>query len=78
MLFCRTYADTMRDTGIRRSLHDEGESSRCRYPHGLLRQRCVQDCKRNPDKERLSFAIGFETTTPPTAVVLKTGKGRKY
>ena len=30
--------------------------------------------KENPDKEVVFFAIGFETTTPPTAVVLKQAK----
>ena len=30
----------------------------------------------NPDKEVVFFAIGFETTTPPTAIVLKAARRR--
>ncbi len=31
----------------------------------------------NPDKQIVFFAIGFETTTPPTALVLKAAKARQ-
>ena len=31
----------------------------------------------NPDKQVVFFAIGFETTTPPTALVLKAAKARQ-
>jgi hydrogenase expression/formation protein HypD len=33
--------------------------------------------EQNPDKEVVFFAIGFETTTPPTAIALKQAKERK-
>jgi len=67
-----SYADLMRvPTGKRDSLHKakaRGADIRMIYsPTDAL-----NIARNNPDKQVVFFAIGFETTTPPTAAVLKT------
>lgn len=36
---------------------------------------CIKIAQDNPNKQIIFFAIGFETTTPPTAVVIEQAKG---
>lgn len=69
-----TYADTMRvPAGKGMSLFKakaQGADIRMIYsPMDAL-----ELAKANPEREVVFFAIGFETTTPPTAVVLKAAK----
>lgn len=69
-----TYADTMRvPAGRGMSLFKakaQGADIRMIYsPMDAL-----ELAKQNPDREVVFFAIGFETTTPPTAVVLKSAR----
>lgn len=69
-----TYADTMRvPAGKGMSLFKakaQGADIRMIYsPMDAL-----ELARQNPDREVVFFAIGFETTTPPTAVVLKSAK----
>ncbi len=69
-----TYGDMLRVPGSgRRSLlkiKAEGSDVRMLYsPADAL-----TIAQENPDKEIVFFAIGFETTTPPTAVVLQQAK----
>lgn len=66
-----TYADTLRvPASHSRSLFQ------CRAEGGDVRMvysplDAIEIAKKNPDKEIVFFAIGFETTTPPTAVAVK-------
>ena len=69
-----TYADTLRVPASRsQSLFQ------CRAAGGDVRMvyspmDALEIAKANPDKEVVFFAIGFETTTPPTAVAVKTAQ----
>ena len=72
-----TYGDLLRVPGsYRKSLLDiraEGHDVRSVYS-------CLEAFDiaiKNPDKNVIFFAIGFETTTPPTAVLLKKAKEYK-
>lgn len=66
-----TYGDMMRvPAGSRRSLMQakaDGADIRMIYST----QDALQIARDNPDKQVVFFAIGFETTTPPTAVAIK-------
>jgi hydrogenase expression/formation protein HypD len=72
-----TYGDTMRVPGVGPTRGpsgaepDEGQGARRRHPHGLQRRRRAGAGAPNPDREVVFFAIGFETTTPPTALVIR-------
>jgi hydrogenase expression/formation protein HypD len=51
---------------------DEGQGARRRHPHGLFAPPTRWTlARKNPDREVVFFAIGFETTTPPTALVIR-------
>lgn len=69
-----TYADTLRvPTSKGQSLFN------CRSQGGDVRMvyspmDALTIAKSNPDKEVVFFAIGFETTTPPTAVAVQSAK----
>lgn len=69
-----TYADTLRvPTSKGQSLFN------CRSLGGDVRMvyspmDAINIAKANPDKEVVFFAIGFETTTPPTAVAIQIAK----
>jgi hydrogenase expression/formation protein HypD len=45
--------------------------ARGRHPHGLFGRRRPGPGRKHPEREVVFFAIGFETTTPPTALVLR-------
>ncbi len=66
-----TYGDLMRvPAGRRRSLQSvkaDGADIRMVYST----QDALRIARENPEREVVFFAIGFETTTPPTAVALK-------
>ncbi len=69
-IFC-TYGDLLRVPGSkRRSLLDiRSEGHDIRMVYSCLD--CIKIARQNLDKEVIFFSIGFETTTPPTAVLLK-------
>ena len=66
-----TYGDLLRVPGSGRAsllkAKAEGADVRMVYSAGDS----LKIARQNPDKEVVFFAIGFETTTPPTALVLK-------
>ncbi|QWG17279.1 hydrogenase formation protein HypD [Bradyrhizobium sediminis] len=66
-----TYGDMMRvpATGRRSLLKAKAEGADVRMIYST--QDALRIAVENPDREVVLFAIGFETTTPPTAVVLK-------
>ncbi len=72
-----TYADTLRvPTSKGLSLFN------CRSMGGDVRMvyspmDAIHIAQKNPDKEVVFFAIGFETTTPPTAIAVKTARKLK-
>jgi hypothetical protein len=58
--------------GVRRPLADARQGARRRHPHGLFGRRRADTLARdNPAREVVFFAIGFETTTPPTALAIR-------
>jgi hydrogenase expression/formation protein HypD len=66
-----TYGDLMRvpASGRRSLLRAKAEGADVRMIYST--QDALRIAVENPDREVVLFAIGFETTTPPTAVVLK-------
>jgi len=72
-----TYGDMMRvPAGARRSLltaKAAGADIRMIYST----QDALKIARANPDREVVFFAIGFETTTPPTAVALKQARAER-
>ena len=69
-----TYADTMRvpASGGISMMKAKAQGADIRMVYSV--SDAYRIAKENPDKEVVFFAIGFETTTPPTAVVLKQAK----
>ena len=69
-----SYGDLLRVPGSRRkSLLDiRAEGSDVRMVYSCLDT--LKIAEKNPDKEVVFFAIGFETTTPQTAVLIKKAK----
>ncbi len=69
-----TYADTMRvpASGGISMMKAKAQGADIRMVYSV--SDAYKIAKENPDKEVVFFAIGFETTTPPTAVVLKQAK----
>lgn len=67
-----TYGDLLRVPGSNRKslLHLRSEGYDIRMVYSCLET--IQIAKENPKKEIIFFAIGFETTTPPTAVLIQT------
>ncbi|MFC1751100.1 hydrogenase formation protein HypD [Pseudomonadota bacterium] len=70
VIFC-SYGDMLRVPGSRKRslLHAKAEGADVRMIYSSLD--AIALAKENPDKKVIFFAIGFETTTPPTAVVIK-------
>jgi hydrogenase expression/formation protein HypD len=69
-----TYGDLLRVPGIERMtlLRARAEGADVRMVYSSLD--ALKLARANPDREVVFFAIGFETTTPPTAVLLKQAK----
>ena len=69
-----TYGDLMRVPGVggRTLLRARAEGADIRMVYSCLDALTL--ARANPDLQVVFFAIGFETTTPPTAVVLKQAK----
>ena len=66
-----TYGDMMRvpGTGRRSLIRAKAEGADIRMVYSTLD--ALQVARDNPDRQVVFFAIGFETTTPPTAVAIK-------
>ncbi|MCE0723215.1 MULTISPECIES: hydrogenase formation protein HypD [Legionella] len=72
-----TYADMMRvpGTGQKTLLHAKALGADIRMIYSA--NDALKIAQENPQKEVIFFAIGFETTTPPTALVIKQAKKLK-
>lgn len=72
-----TYADMMRvpGTGQKTLLHAKATGADVRMLYSA--HDALKIAQENPQKEVVFFAIGFETTTPPTALVIKQAKKLK-
>lgn len=66
-----TYGDLLRVPGSNRTslMGAKADGADVRMVYSTLD--AIQIAKDNPDKEVVFFAIGFETTTPPTALAIK-------
>lgn len=66
-----TYGDMMRvpGTGRRSLIRAKADGADIRMVYSTLD--ALQVARENPDRQVVFFAIGFETTTPPTAVAIK-------
>jgi hydrogenase expression/formation protein HypD len=66
-----SYGDMLRVPGSKRTslLHVKAEGADIRMVYSCLH--AIKIAQENPDREVVFFAIGFETTTPPTAIALK-------
>jgi len=69
-----TYGDLMRvpASGRKSLLHVKAEGADVRMVYST--QDALNIARDNPDRKIVFFAIGFETTTPPTAVAIKQAK----
>lgn len=65
-----TYGDMMRVPGGHRISLMKAKAAGCDVRMVTSPSEAVLFAKDNPDKQVVFFAIGFETTTPPTAVIL--------
>ena len=63
-----SFGDMMRVPGEREPPRGEGAGRRCALR--LLAARCAAAGDREPDREVVFFAVGFETTAPSTALTL--------
>jgi len=72
-----TYGDVLRVPGSKRSnlLDMRAEGAEVKMLYSCLD--ALKIARDNPDKEVIFFAIGFETTTPQTAVLIKKAKEEK-
>ena len=71
-----TYGDLLRVPGVQRMslLKAKAEGCDVRMVYSSLDALAIAG--KNPDRQVVFFAIGFETTTPPTAVALKQAAAR--
>lgn len=69
-----TYGDMMRvpGTGRRSLIRAKADGADIRMVYSTLD--ALKIARDNPDRQVVFFAIGFETTTPPTAVAIETAK----
>jgi hydrogenase expression/formation protein HypD len=69
-----TYGDLMRVPASERKslLKAKAEGADIRMIYST--QDVLRIARDNPDRQVVFFAIGFETTTPPTAVAVKTAR----
>ena len=70
VIFC-TYGDLLRVPGSKRKslLHVKADGYDVRMVYSSMD--CIDIAKKNPNKEVIFFALGFETTTPQTAYLIK-------
>jgi hydrogenase expression/formation protein HypD len=71
-----TYGDMMRvpGTGRRSLIRAKADGADIRMVYSTLD--ALQIARENPDRQVVFFAIGFETTTPPTAVAIKAAQAQ--
>lgn len=71
-----TYGDVLRvpASGRKSLLKMKAEGADVRMVYSTLD--ALRIARENPDRQVVFFAIGFETTTPPTAAVLRAAKSR--
>ena len=66
-----TYADLMRVPATGRNSLLKAKAGGCDIRMVYSTQDVLKIARDNPDRQVVFFAIGFETTTPPTAVAVK-------
>jgi len=66
-----TYGDLLRVPGIERMTLMKAKAEGCDVRMVYSSLDALKIAQGNPDREVVFFAIGFETTTPPTAIALK-------
>jgi len=66
-----TYGDLLRVPGIERMTLMKAKAEGCDVHMVYSSLDALKIAQGNPDREVVFFAIGFETTTPPTAIALK-------
>jgi len=66
-----TYGDLLRVPGIERMTLMKAKAEGCDVRMVYSSLDALKIAQANPDREVVFFAIGFETTTPPTAIALK-------
>lgn len=66
-----TYGDMMRVPGGKRMSLLKAKAAGADVRMVISPHDALEMAKNNPEREIIFFAIGFETTTPPTAVILK-------
>ncbi len=69
-----TYADLLRVPGVERMSLMKAKAEGCDVRMVYSSLDALKIARDNPDRQVVFFAIGFETTTPPTAVALKQAK----
>ncbi len=69
VIFC-TYGDLMRVPGSHRMSLLKAQAAGAKIEMIYSTQDALKIARENPSKEVIFFAIGFETTTPPTALAL--------
>jgi hydrogenase expression/formation protein HypD len=70
LILC-TYADLMRVPATGRNSLLKAKADGCDIRMIYSTQDVLKIARENPEKQVVFFAIGFETTTPPTAVAIK-------
>ena len=63
--------------GLERIEPAQGQGRGRRHPHGLFHARRHRDRANEPEREVVFFAIGFETTTPPTAMAIRLAQKKR-
>lgn len=69
-----SYGDMMRVPASKRKSLQKARAAGADIRMVYSTQDALQIARKNPDREVVFFAIGFETTTPPTAVAIRTAK----
>jgi hydrogenase expression/formation protein HypD len=72
-----TYGDLMRVPGSRRNSLSKAKAGGADIRMVYSAADCLRIAAEHPDKHIVFFAIGFETTTPPTALVIKQAQARQ-
>jgi hydrogenase expression/formation protein HypD len=73
IIFC-TYADMLRVPGSNQNSLLKSKASGAKVKMVYSVEDALRIAEQNPDYEIVFFAIGFETTTPPTAIAIKKAK----
>ncbi len=71
-----TYGDLLRVPGVQRTTLLKAKAEGCDVRMVYSSLDALKIAQANPGRQVVFFAIGFETTTPPTAVALKQAAAR--